>query len=443
MAPRPDQSVDAPPVADPATKAYDHNGPLDGTVQVNHHLYDTKQMAAFHPGGELFVKAFSGKDATEAFLSYHRREFPHTKLAHMRVGSSIPKKGQSDADAEYIELCAIVEQVLPRHKSFAPFHYYIKVFVILTSAIGLEIYIHKTGQYKWYLTGLLGWVFALIGLNIQHDANHGAVSRHPTVNRLLGIGQNWIGGSAVDWIHQHVVQHHVNTNDVDHDPDIVGNPILRFNPKSPIAKHHIFQYLYMFVLLALFGFTYIGDSLKHNMDRFHFTAYSKALDANTPFEIGTILLFTARWMVAPLFLSNASILTTYLNIAPLFLVGGYYLSFFFVISHNFDGVHMHSAEFLKKEQSFLRKQASTSSNVGGSLLCFMNGGLNYQIEHHLFPRVSHTHYPTIAPIVREFCKSKNIPYVHFPTIWDNVSSCARHMYHMGSQPHPVNYHTKS
>ena len=57
----------------------------------------------------------------------------------MRVGSSIPKKGQSDADAEYIELCAIVEQVLPRHKSFAPFHYYIKVFVILTSAIGLEV----------------------------------------------------------------------------------------------------------------------------------------------------------------------------------------------------------------------------------------------------------------------------------------------------------------
>ena len=122
------------------------------------------------------------------------------------------------------------------------------------------------------------------------------------------------------------------------------------------------------------------------------------------------------------------------------MVGGYYLSFFFVISHNFEGVEMHDNDFAhKKEQSFLRKQVATSSNVGGSFLCFINGGLNYQIEHHLFPRISHTHYPTIAPIVREFCKTKNIPYKHFPTVWDNVASCARHMYQMGSKQTPVGW----
>ena len=66
------------------------------------------------------------------------------------------------------------------------------------------------------------------GLNVQHDANHGAVSRNPRVNRLLGLTQSWIGGSSVSWIHQHVVQHHVHTNDLHLDPDITGSDILRW-----------------------------------------------------------------------------------------------------------------------------------------------------------------------------------------------------------------------
>jgi fatty acid desaturase (delta-4 desaturase) len=88
------------------------------------------------------------------------------------------------------------------------------------------------------------------------------------------------------------------------------------------------------------------------------------------------------------------------------------------------------------KESFLYKQVTSSSNVGGRFLCFLNGGLNYQIEHHLFPRVSHTHYPTIAPIVREYCLSKNIPYVHFPTVSGNFSSCVQHLFNMGHHKDP-------
>ena len=67
----------------------------------------------------------------------------------------------------------------------------------------------------------------LTGLNVQHDANHGAVSRNHRVNRLLGLTQSWIGGSSVSWIHQHVVQHHVHTNDLHLDPDMTGSDYLR------------------------------------------------------------------------------------------------------------------------------------------------------------------------------------------------------------------------
>lgn len=346
----------------------------------------------------------------------------------MKVGKASPF--QKKKDTEYLELCALVETILPRTKSFAPVSYHAKVLFLLCASFGLEFYIHRNGMYTWYLTGLLGWLFALIGLNIQHDANHGAISRNPSVNRILGLSQNWIGGSAIDWIHQHVVQHHIETNNVDKDPDIVGNALLRFNPTKPFTTIQGFQHISLFFLLTLFGFTYIVDSVKHNVEQFHFTKYSGLLRRYKDQELATMLVFAVRWLVLPGVLSTTSSITeTYVNIAPLFIVGGTYLSFFFVISHNFEGVQYDN----NSDVGFLRKQVASSSNVGGRWLCFINGGLNYQIEHHLFPRVSHVHYPTIAPFVKEFCLSRGIPYVHFPTIWDNVLSCSRHMYIMGQK----------
>lgn len=107
--------------------------------------------------------------------------------------------------------------------------------------MSLEVYIHYCKQYKWHLTAVLGFFMALIGLNIQHDANHGAISRNPLVNRLLGITQNYIGGSALDWIHQHVVQHHIHCNDVHEDPDLAGNDLLRLNPLKPLKDFYVVQ----------------------------------------------------------------------------------------------------------------------------------------------------------------------------------------------------------
>lgn len=404
---------------------------LEHMIQVDGIVYDAETLANNHPGGPLFIQAFAGRDATTAFLSYHRREFPHSKMIDMKVDTASINEIKNNSEyAEYLELCAVIEKVLPRSKSFAPTSYFAKGFFLLSISLGLEYYIHSNGMYTWYLTAMLGWLYALIGLNIQHDANHGAVSRNPVVNRVLGLSQNWIGGSAVDWIHQHVVQHHIETNHVDKDPDIVGNSLLRFNPKNTISNIHGFQHAYIFLLLPFFGFTYVVDSFKHNLERFHFSKYSPMLENYRNYELASILFFASRWLVLPVYMTHTSLTSTFLNISPLFMVGGYYLSFFFIISHNFEGVHHFDSG---EPPNFLRRQVSSSSNVGGSFLCFVNGGLNYQIEHHLFPRISHVYYPKIAPVVREFCLSRGIPYVHFPTVWDNVLSCCRHLYAMGTR----------
>jgi len=400
-------------------------------VAIDDKLYDAVKLADMHPGGDLFVRSFAGSDASEAFLSYHRRKFPHAKMQDMLVGSITARKDIKQ-DADYLELCALVEQVLPRQDSFAPWHYFVKVAVILGSAVSLEAYMHYNVAYHWTLSAPLGFVMALIGLNIQHDANHGAVSRNPVINRVLGLSQNWIGGSAVDWIHQHVVQHHVNCNDVHDDPDMMGGFLLRLNPTKPLLQHQWAQCLYVFVLLSGFGFNVIVQTITHLLKGKHLRDMSRLLTGYRIMESMTWLCFVLRWIVLPVYQTGGfSVLAA---IAPMYMVGGYYLSFFFVISHNFDGaeVYDHSAGKNAKN-SFLHKQAASSSNVGGALLGFINGGLNYQIEHHLFPRVSHCHYPTIAPLVRAFCLKKGVPYVHFPTISENVVSTVTHLYRMGTQ----------
>ena len=325
-------------------------------------------------------------------------------------------------NTEYLELCALVDKVLPPHKSFAPPAYYLKVVVILVASFALEGYMHYHASYPWYLTAALGFFYAMIGMNIQHDANHGSISRNPWVNRVLGWSQNWIGGSALDWVHQHVVQHHLFTNEVHHDPDIAGSDILRLNPLKPLHWPQALQHAYFFVLILFFGHIMVLASFWHLVEGVQFTRFPKTFEPLRMAEGGASLLFFARWFVLPLVLRPAW--STALGVLPLFAVGGYYLAFFFIISHNFDGVHMYDRTAVATGEasgghaygSFLRRQVATSCNVGGAWLAVLNGGLNYQIEHHLFPRVQHSHYATIAPVVREFCRAKGIPYKHFPTV---------------------------
>ncbi len=410
------------------------NGIAPHHVAIDDKLYDAMKLAKIHPGGQMFVRSFAGSDASEAFISYHRRRFPHSKMKDLVVGEIKPRK-KPENDDEYIELCELVEKMLPKHQSFAPWYYFLKVAVILGSAASLEIYMHWYVDYRWQLSACAGFLMALIGLNIQHDANHGAVSRNAIVNRLLGLSQNWIGGSAVDWVHQHVVQHHVNCNDVRDDPDIMGGFLLRLNPMKPVLQHHWAQCAYVFVLLGMFGFNVVVKSVLHLLTGKHLRNMSALLVPYRIMECLTWLVFVARWVVLPIYQTGSA--SVMWSIAPMFAVGGYYLSFFFVISHNFDGAALYDhSKGINANNSFLRKQVASSSNVGGSFLCFLNGGLNYQIEHHLFPRVSHCHYPKIAPLVRTFCEKKGIPYVHFPTIADNVYSTVKHLYRMGTLAHP-------
>jgi fatty acid desaturase (delta-4 desaturase) len=236
----------------------------------------------------------------------------------------------------------------------------------------------------------------------------------------------------------------LHTNEVHSDPDIAGSDLLRLNPLAPLLPPQAAQHLYFFGLILLFGHIMVLSSLWHVLSGVQFTPYARLLAPHRRFDAAASLLFIFRWFALPLLRSPS--VWTLLNVTPMFAVGGYYLAFFFVISHNFAGVQMFdeaapaapdSPERRRLLNSFLYRQVTSSANVGGRLLAVVNGGLNFQIEHHLFPRMSHVHYHRIAPVVRQFCRAKGIPYVHFPTVRENAAACVAHLFAFGHKQRPV------
>ena len=103
--------------------------------------------------------------------------------------------------------------------------------------------------------------------------------------------------------------------------------------------------------------------------------------------------------------------------------------------HLFEGVHYvsdtPSAEKKTNDESFLYRHLATSSSSGGELLCWIYGGMYFHIEHHLFPRINHVHFPKMRPIIQEYCAEKGIPYNHFPSLWELTKSAMKHLYILG------------
>jgi fatty acid desaturase (delta-4 desaturase) len=417
-------------------------------IQVDDKIYSAKLLAQHHPGGAYFVKPFSGYDATDAFISYHRRKFPHDKMEFAKVGAAQPERPLG-SNANYLELCKIINDCLPIHKSWAPFSFFIKIGVLLSLIVGIEAYMHVTGHYSILLSCLLGYFSILGGFNIQHDANHGSFSRAPWVNKLFGLYWNYVGGSASNWIYWHDVQHHLYSNDVKKDPDNAPPPfILRFNPSMPLLSIHSFQYIYWLAFNTMFAFSFYIRGIV-----FSLTGWDHSYCQNHDFsdkiiDVISSMLFIFRFFVLPYLRTGK--LSTILLVIPYHLVVGGYFSFFALLNHNYDGVHFYddSAEFKDSDvskidyNSFLYRQVTASSNFGYETWCFLHGGLNYQIEHHLFPRIHHAHYPRIAPLVRQYCAVKGIPYKHFPTVWENFVSTVKHFYKMGNHVTDVKINRK-
>lgn len=268
---------------------------------------------------------------------------------------------------------------------------------------------------------LMGFGMSGIGLSVMHDANHGAYSQNKSVNKVLGFLLNFIGGYHENWKIQHNVLHHTYTNVEGYDQDIQNN-LMRFSPSRPMKKAYRYQAFYAPFLYSLMTIYWlIGKDYKQVVD------YDKRnmLEAQglTLKKAVRELLIHKSWyliitLIIPIFTTQVGWGYILLGFLIMHLICGLLLALIFQPAHVITETSFVNSEKEKQIQnSWAIHQLQTTSNFahGSRLFSWFVGGLNYQIEHHLFPNICHIHYRAIAPIVKQTAAEYNIPYYEHKT----------------------------
>lgn len=288
---------------------------------------------------------------------------------------------------------------------------------------------------------VMGLGLAGIGLSVMHDANHGAYSDKPWVNSLMGYSINLIGANAFAWKIQHNVLHHTYTNVHEHDEDISPRGVLRLSPHSQWKSMHRFQYIYAWFLYGLMTIVWLGIKDYVRLLRYHRDGMVAKQKANIVRE-WTILIFSKLVYIAYIFVIPA-LLTPLLwwqvviGVLVMHYLAGFILAIIFQPAHVIDGT-----EFpLPDDNSVLENnwaihQLHTTTNFGNSSRWFSwyVGGLNFQIEHHLFPNICHVHYHKIADIVRQTTSEFQLPYKSSRTFVGALAGHARLLKQLGRKP---------
>jgi linoleoyl-CoA desaturase len=315
---------------------------------------------------------------------------------------------------------------------------YVKTAILVTGfagAYGLLVFAARNWIEGAILAVLLGLFAAGIGLNVQHDGGHRAYSRRPWVNRLMALTLELIGGSSYMWRWKHGVFHHTYVNVAGHDTDIDLAPLGRLAPNQPRLAFHRWQHLYLW---PLYGFL----SLKWQcFDDFRKVALGRVKRQPVPrpkgwdlvgFIAGKVVFFTLAVGIPLQFHSFGTVLSFYVVSG---LVTGFLLSVVFQVAHCVE-----EAEFPvphegtgRIDHAWAVHQAETSVNFSrhSRVMSWLVGGLNFQIEHHLFPRISHVHYPALSVLVEETCREFGIRYTVHRSFWAGIASHFRWLRRMG------------
>jgi len=280
----------------------------------------------------------------------------------------------------------------------------------------------------------LGFVCSLHGLNVAHDAMHGSYFRSPLLNKLLSYVFDCNCTSSFIWRISHNTHHHIYTNIPGLDFDIDKGSALRFQPTDPLYKFHYWQNWYAFPLygLSTMNWGFYSDVV------WMVREYRKGTVPNGEMILFFILKMVHPFflMILPIFLLSVSWWVPVLGYFILHMVSGMTSAIVFQLAHLVEGI-----EFINPDKEgelpydwALHEMLTTSNFATKSRwVTFWVGGLNFQIEHHLFPEICHVHYFWIADIVRKTAEEFNFPYKVNPTFSGAVLSHFRTLMKLGRQ----------
>lgn len=315
---------------------------------------------------------------------------------------------------------------------------YIKTALLLLSLAALYTVLVFFTPPTWVsvvLCCLLGVNLAGIGFNIMHDGAHGSFSKKTWVNELMGYSLNIMGGNVYLWKYKHNVNHHSFTNIEGMDDDIDIEPWIRVHDEQKKYWFHRFQHIYWIVL---YGITYllwifVQDFQKYFSGKVGETPFRK-MDLKEHFIFwGSKLFYVGMAIVLPMFF--VGVLQTIIGYSIIAFVCGLIIAVVFQLAHIVEDASFSTPDkaVYKIEEEWAVHQIKTTANFAtkSKIVSWFTGGLNFQVEHHLFPRISHIHYPKISELVRETCAQFNIPYLEYPTVLSAVRSHVVHLKHVG------------
>jgi len=428
--------------ADPATQDVRTIKGLGNTeIVIDGIIFDIAEFD--HPGGEV-VKFFGGNDVTVQYKMIH----PYHTGKHLDKMKSVGKvsdfKREYKFDTEFErELKSEVFKIVRRGREFGTPGFFFRAFCYIGLFFYMQYVFATASPLKWYVAVAFGIAQAFIGLNVQHDANHGAASKRPWVNDLLGFGADLIGGCKWSWLAQHWT-HHAYTNHSDKDPDSFSSePVFNFNDYPlghPKRKWwHRFQGVYFLFILSLYWLSMIFNP--QIIDLRHAGALYVGMKMDNDFIVKRrkyAMALRAVYLYLNIyrpFANNGLNWTTFGIIMLMGISESLTLSVLFSLSHNFENSDRDpTADFRKTGEPvcWFKSQVETSSTYGGFIAGFLTGGLNFQVEHHLFPRMSSAWYPYIAPTVRKVCEKHGVKYAYYPWIWQNFFSTILYMHSAGN-----------
>ena len=308
--------------------------------------------------------------------------------------------------------------------------FFLPMFIINTG-------ITTSGWVLFALYMVAGLGMAGIGMGVMHDAVHGSYSSNQRINKIMGYSFNLIGSNANIWRIQHNVLHHTFTNIDESDEDIHAPFFLRFSPHARLYWIHRFQHLYVWFFYGLSTLTWITTK-----DFVKLSRYKKLGLIKGSAEFRTEILKIAAWKIV--YYSYALVLPIIMvPLAPWIIILAF-LSMHFItgilISLVFQTAHvMPGTDFPLPDKDGLIAnnwaihQLVTTSNFApkNNFLFWMIGGLNYQVEHHLFPNICHIHYKKISAIVEKTAKEYGIPYLSKKTFISAIGDHTKMLYQLG------------
>jgi len=411
-----------------------HNSLSDCWIVVQGKVYDVTAWAPNHPGGNILITG-AGRESTAFMHSYHPR-YVLELLDQYYIGDLENYDNYYTFESKfYSTMKARVEKHLKdNHLTRDSSQMYLTTLgVFALWALG-----YYFGFMRGYFVATIffGIMHSQIGINIMHDGNHGAYSSSPWLCNIASFMMDMMGGSSIVWLHQHNIGHHPNANNSEmpdaFDPDASsGFPYIRLNPSQPHKPYMRFQHIYIWILICFLNFKwFINDIRSIKRQRYSVVEFFNIADR----DIYRLYLTKAFFGVYGVFVPLYSLgITGLLHFLLFMVVTSYSFVLMFSVNHLTEDTSFPDSSLSAESRDWAVLQAMTSSNFANdsTFWTIVSGGLNFQIEHHLFPGINHTHLPGISPIVKQTCKEFGVPYHSIPTFSGAVYSYYSHVKKMG------------